>query len=697
MRYKVLVEGPALTQSGYGEHTRLVLRSLKAREDVLDVYLNPLNWGMTGWLLGESKERDWLDSLMVKYSQIKEPEQHFDIQIHVGIPSEFERKANYCVCVTAGVETTRVSPKWIENSYSIDRLIVPSEFSKWVFENTRYPVKDDQGNERTAACGSPIQVVPYPVNTLEKEDNFEIELEYDRNFLIVAQWSIRKNLENTIKWFIEEFKNDEIGLIIKTNTAKNSFIDRDYTKRRLKSLLSEKEFKNRKCKIYLLHGDLTKEELNSLYTHPKIDALISATHGEGFGLPMFEAAYNGLPVLAPGWSGHLDFLYGEVKDKKSNKAKRKALFARVDYVLAPVQKDAVWKDIIQEESMWCYPNKVDFKRKLRQMYSNHRMYLSWASKLRSQILENYTEERILELMRESLLPSGVLVAPDFIFVSDMFQSQYAGGAEMSLQTLMDNTPNENVAGINSQFLNEDLIKSNKDAKWIFGNISQLSEGIIEKILEHKLDYSFVEFDYKFCKHRNPLLYEMVEGEVCDYSNTDLGKRILNFMNAAKSIFFMSKEQMDIHKKSLPSLKNERMFVLSSLFGEEFFEVINSLRSRHKSSRNNKWLVMGSDSWVKGVQESEDWCKQNNLDYEVLWNVSPGEFLEKLSSFKGICFKPSGLDTCPRLAIEAKLLGCKLEMNDNVQHANEEWFNLEYDQIVEYLKSRRGFFWEKAFD
>ena len=160
---------------------------------------------------------------------------------------------------------------------------------------------------------------------------------------------------------------------------------------------------------------------------------------------------------------------------------------------------------------------------------------------------------------------------------------------------------------------------------------------------------------------------------------------------------MSKEQMDIHKKSLPNLKNERMFVLSSLFGEEFFNIIDSLRSKHKSSRNNKWLVMGSNSWVKGVQESEDWCKQNNLDYEVLWNVSPEEFLEKLSSFKGICFKPSGLDTCPRLAIEAKLLDCKLEMNENVQHVNEEWFNLEYDQIVEYLKSRPGFFWEKAFD
>ena len=552
MRYKVLIEGPALTQSGYGEHTRLVLRSLRSREDALDLHLNPLNWGTTGWLLGDSEERSWLDHLMAKYVALneKEKEPHYDIQIHVGIPNEFQRKANYCVCVTAGIETTKVSPKWIQNSYSIDKIIVPSEFSKWVFENTKYKTSDQNGNEVEAGCGSPITVVPYPVRTLEKDKNFNLDLEFESNYLIVAQWSIRKNLENTIKWFIEEFKNEEVGLVVKTNTAKNCYMDRAHTKAKLEALLDSKELKDRKCKVHLLHGDLTKEELNSLYCHPKIKALISATHGEGYGLPLFEAAYNGLPVLAPGWSGHLDFLYGEVKDKKTKITKKKALFARVDYVLAPVQRQAVWQDIIVEDSMWCYPNKVDFKRKLRQIEKNHNMYLSWASKLRSQILESHTEEKILEKMRNSLLPTGVLTAPEYIFVSDMFQAQYAGGAEMSLQTLMDNSPTESIAGINSHFLSEDLIQSNREAKWVFGNISQLSEEAMSKVIEHDLDYSFVEFDYKFCKHRNPLLYEMVEGEECKYAETDLGKRLTEFMNRAKSVFFMSKEQLNMHKQHL---------------------------------------------------------------------------------------------------------------------------------------------------
>ncbi len=596
--------------------------------------------------------------------------------------------------VTAGIETTKVAPRWIENSYNMDKIVVPSEFSKWVFENTKYPAEDQDGVQRLAGCGAAVSVVPYPIPSMEKENDFKLELEHDFNFLVVAQWSVRKNLENTIRWFIQEFKNDEVGLVIKTNTSKNCYMDKEFTKDRLKAFLSDKEFKGRKCKIHFLHGDMTRKELNSLYTHPKIKALVSATHGEGYGLPLFEAAANGLPVLAPGWSGHLDFLYAPVKDKKG-KEKRKALFARTDYVLAPVQKEAHWKDIIVEDSMWCYPNKVDHKRKLRQLYTNHRMYLSWASKLKDNILENYTEEKVTNQMLEELMPSGVLQHPDFVFVSDMFQAQYAGGAEMSLQTIMENCQNS-LAGINSQFLSTELLESNTDSKWIFGNISQLKEEMFEKIQELNLDYSFVEFDYKFCKHRNPLLYEMVEGEPCDYDQTELGQRMTKFMNNASSVFFMSKKQMDIHKKSLPGLKNERMFVLSSLFSEEFFDLIDKTRAKHKSRRSNKWLVMGSNSWVKGAEESEQWCKDNNKEYEVLWNVPPGEFLERLSTFKGVCFKPSGLDTCPRLIIEAKLLGCELEINENVQHVNEEWFKLDPDKIVEYLRSRPAFFWENAF-
>ena len=77
---------------------------------------------------------------------------------------------------------------------------------------------------------------------------------------------------------------------------------------------------------------MTDEEIHSLYLHGKIKSFVSFTHGEGFGLPLFEAAYSGLPVVAPGWSGQCDFLFDE--NKKSH-------FYNVAFDIQPIQEDAV--------------------------------------------------------------------------------------------------------------------------------------------------------------------------------------------------------------------------------------------------------------------------------------------------------------------------------------------------------------------
>ena len=691
MRKTVLVEGPALTQSGYGEHTRLVLRALRDREDILDVYLNPLNWGSTSWIIKETDETEWFKSLMAK--QFKG--QNYDMHIHVGIPNEFTAKAPHAVCVTAGIETTKVSPMWVQKTHEMSKVIVPSEFSKWVFENTKYDMQDQEGNTHNVGCGAPVQVVHYPVTTLEKDNNFSIDLDHDFNFLMVAQWGIRKNIANTLLWFYEEFGDEDVGLVIKTNTSRNCYMDREATSEKLQEVLEQLDHKNKKCSVYLLHGDMTREEMNSLYSHPKIKAFITATHGEGYGLPIFEAALNELPVVAPGWSGHLDFLYGDVKDKKG-KVKRRPLFLKVDYNLSPVQKEAVWKDIIVPDSMWCYPNASDFKRKLRNVFRDNGMYKSWARKLKKTIIKNHDIKKIKEQMLEALLPTGMLKEPEYIYVSDMFASQYAGGAELSLQALIEKSPDKSVGAVNAKLLNSDIIKKHKKAKWVFGNISDMTDEAFEAVSRYKLDYTFVEFDYKFCKHRNPVLYEMVEGESCEYHNTDRGKQMTKFMNEAKTVFFMSEAQMNIHKQSLKDLNGDHLHVLSSVFSDGFYPYIENIRNTYKNKKKTKWLVMGSNSWVKGVQESEDWCKENDLEYEVVSGLNPQEFLEKLAQAKGLCFKPSGLDTCPRLVIEAKLLGCELSLNENVQHSNEDWFNGTREEMIEYLKGRTASFWEAAF-
>ena len=52
---KVIVRGPALSRSGYGEHTRFLLRSLKDNKD-FDVYLLNTPSGSSSWLHEDNED-----------------------------------------------------------------------------------------------------------------------------------------------------------------------------------------------------------------------------------------------------------------------------------------------------------------------------------------------------------------------------------------------------------------------------------------------------------------------------------------------------------------------------------------------------------------------------------------------------------------------------------------------------------------
>ena len=394
MKKKVLVRAPVLTRSGYGEHSRFVLRALRQHEDKLDIYLYPVAWGQCGWIYEDNEERLWLDSIITKTADYQNQTQgnpQFDMSIQVTIPNEWQPLAPTNIGVTAGIETTKVAPVWLERANMMDRIITISSHSKNVFLGTSYEGHNKEtGQQMTLKCNKEISVVHYPVKKFE-DTNLNLKLKTDFNFLTVAQWGPRKNLENTIVWFIEEFiDNPKVGLIVKTFARSNSIMDRYNVEKRVSSLLEK--YKNRKCKVYLLHGDMTDQEIHSLYKHPDIKALISLAHGEGFGLPHFEAAYSGLPILAPEWSGYLDFLCAPKKDKKTGKEKIKPHFACIDYDLQPVQKEAHWEGVVEADALWCFPQQGSYKMKLREVYKDHGRFKSQAKKLQKWILENFSEE-----------------------------------------------------------------------------------------------------------------------------------------------------------------------------------------------------------------------------------------------------------------------------------------------------------------
>jgi len=689
---KVLVRGPALSQSGYGEHTRFILRSLRSRPELFDIFLINIPWGQTGWIWENNEERKWIDFLLEKTINYGQQGGQFDSSLQVTIPNEFEKIAPINIGVTAGIETTKIAPQWIEGGLKVDRMIVVSEHAKYGLRNTEYlATNNSTGEEFMAKISCPIDVVGYPVKKTTPE-KIDLKLKYDFNFLVIGTWIVRKNLENTIKWFVEEFYDQEVGLVIKTSLIRNCLQDREATDFKIKQLLQE--YKGRKCQVYLLHGDMNEGEMASLYQHPQIKALVNFSHGEGFGLPLFEAAYSGLPVIAPNWGGQCDFLYITEKNKKG-KIKKTPMFSSVSYDIKPIQPEAHWEGVIQKDSQWCFPKEWNCKKTLRSIKKDYGTVKSKAKKLQTYLKKEFSEEKQYQKIVKSVFPEAPeLEDINYVFVADMFAEQYNGGAELSLEALIQKTPDIFVK-LNANMVNEKLIDFYKDKKWVFGNFTSLDKGIMKTFIENKIKYYVIDSDYHFCKHRLAELCKVFNAEKDCYcvERTDHGKSVKEFIQHAELVFYRSEKQRDYHLHKL-SLKAEKAKILTSTLDDDSLELIKELRKEYKDKKDKFWVISSSPSWVKGTAQAKAWCNENNKDFVELHGKTHKEALDTLAKAEGLCFLPNGDDTCPRLVIEAKLLGCKIETNDKVLHMEEKWFKTDnLDKIESYLRKISKNFWK----
>ena len=383
----MLVQAPVETRSGYGSHARDLVKSL-IKMDKYDIKIVGLRWGdcpMNALDLNNPEDKAINDRII--RGQVNLPKQP-DINVEIRVPNEFQKVGKYNIGITAGMETTLVSPEWIEGCNRMDLILVPSEHSKNVFLQSSWEKLQDtpQGKQKIGdiKLEKPIEVlfegaedsIYKPITNIPTELKDTLDtIKEPFGFLYVGHWlkgalgEDRKDTGMLVKVFLETFKNKKNppALIMKTSSATFSIIDRDEILRKIEDIKATINNVKKFPPIYVLHGDLTDEEMNGLYNHPKVKASVSFTKGEGFGRPLLEATFADKLVIASNWSGHIDFL-----DSK--------LSVLLPGQLKPVHESSVWDKVILKESSWFTTNYAYASKVLKDVWMNYPRYEQRAKK-----------------------------------------------------------------------------------------------------------------------------------------------------------------------------------------------------------------------------------------------------------------------------------------------------------------------------
>jgi hypothetical protein len=325
MKPLFIISSPFDTYSGYGARARDVIKAVIAT-DKYNVKLLSQRWGSTPWgFCKDNPEWSFLTEHVLHDNQLpKQPE----IWMQISIPSEFQPVGKYNIGVTAGIETTICAPDWIEGLNRMNLNLVSSNHSKKVFEESKFERRNQQTNqiEGTIQLQKPVEVLfeganldVYKVIERNQIKNINLDsIKEDFAYLFVGHWiqgdigEDRKNVGLLIKAFYEIFKNkkNKPALILKTSMVSSSYVDREEILKRIKLIkktVNSKDLPN----VYLLHGEFSDSEMNELYNHPKVKAMINLTRGEGFGRPLLEFSLVKKPIITTNWSGHTDFLNPE--------------------------------------------------------------------------------------------------------------------------------------------------------------------------------------------------------------------------------------------------------------------------------------------------------------------------------------------------------------------------------------------------
>jgi len=386
-----VVSCPIDTYSGYGARARDFVKAL-INLNKFDVQILSQRWGNTRFgYLEDHNEVDLSSRIIPKLTA--KPK----VWVQITVPNEFQPVGEYNIGVTAGMETTLVHHSWIEGCNRMNLVLVSSKHAKKVFENSKYSTEDTKTNQTgSLELKTKMEVLfegadlsKYFTSTESLVDLSDISEAFC--FLLVGHWMQgdfghdRKNIGYTVKTFLETFKNRTSGpaLILKTMQVGTSIMDRTAILKKIDAIRST--VKGKLPNIYLLHGELSDQEMNGLYNNPKVKAMVSHTKGEGFGRPLLEFSLVGKPIIASGWSGQVDFLDVNFSILLGGK-------------LEKVHKSAVQKDMILEDAEWFTPNDAEVGKAYKEVYKHYKQYLTNAKRQKRISYTEFSFEKMQELL-----------------------------------------------------------------------------------------------------------------------------------------------------------------------------------------------------------------------------------------------------------------------------------------------------------
>jgi hypothetical protein len=386
MKQFCVISCPIDTYSGYGARSRDFVKALhELKKEEWDIKILPQRWGQTPWGYIKDNKEDWgwMQPLILQQPHLQRQP---DVWVQITVPNEFQPIGKYNIGVTAGIETTICDSSWIEGSNRMDITLASSQHSKKVFETSVFEKRDQQNKVlEVIKLQKPVEVLFEGIDLnkyfyIEDEslEETDLVLELDNIkeefcFLYVGHWlqgdmgEDRKNTSLMLKTFLETFKDrkNKPALILKTSGAGSSIMDRDELLVKIDRIKSMVE--GDLPSVYLLHGELEDKDINNLYNHPKVKAMVNLTKGEGFGRPILEFTQSKKPIIVSGWSGHLDFLEPEFN-------------CLVQGELKNVHPSAQVQNMILAESMWFSPDINQAKKFLDEVYQKYSKYQELAKR-----------------------------------------------------------------------------------------------------------------------------------------------------------------------------------------------------------------------------------------------------------------------------------------------------------------------------